>query len=132
MISFKSIVSNLFSPEQEQEVEPSNSDNAAFMVKAQHKLSGVDFTWLFDTQNELNTFMQEYCPKAHLLYVRTQVYRLNDGAPKLIERHEHCTGNVKFETDKFNAEANVLGVNAPRVTTYSNVSSAVTAVAYFA
>ncbi len=132
MALFSTFVQNVFGKLPEPELDINDPDNAAFMVKAKHKLSGETFSWLFDSQAELNEFMQDYCPTAHLNYIRTEVYQMDRGLPQLLERHEHLTGNVDFETKKFNQEAEDLGVPQPRVATYSNVSSAVTAVAYFA
>ena len=107
-------------------------DACKFMTVCTHKRSGRDVNQLFDTTEELNTFMQEHCPTAHLNYNRTDVYAMDlDGPAKLIERHQHFTGNVDYETQQFNEEAESRGLNEPRVATYSNVSSAVTAVAYF-
>jgi len=42
--------------------------------------------------------MKEHCPTAHLLFIRTEVFRMDLDAPAtLVERHEHCTGNVDWE-----------------------------------
>ena len=134
MASFSNFVQRIFGelPEPEPELDPSNPDSAPFMVKAKHKLSGETYSWLFDSQADLNEFMQAYCPTAHLNYIRTEVYRMNGNLPELIERHEHFTGNIEYETQRFNEEAESLGIPEPSIVTYANVSSAVTAVAYFA
>ena len=132
MALFSTFVQNIFGKLPEPELDINDPDNAPFMVKAKHKLSGETFSWLFDSQADLNEFLQTFCPTAHLNYTRTEVYRMDQGLPQLIELHQHFTGNVDYETKKFNEEAESLGVPEPRVATYPNVSSAVTAVAYFA
>jgi len=132
MALFSNFVQNIFGNTPEPELEPSNPDNCKFMVVTTHKLSGVKDATLFDTDGEFKDFMKEHCPTAHLLFIRTEVFRMDLDAPAtLVERHEHCTGNVDWETGKFNDKAAAMGLNAPRVATYPNISSAVTAVAYF-
>ncbi len=130
---FNRVSPDLIHDESADDIEIHNDPDAcAYMVLCTHKISGVKFDYLFDTTDELNTFMQTHCPTAHLNYIRTEVYVMdNDGPAELIERHEHLTGNVDYETGKFNEEADSRGLSEPRVATYPNMSSAVTAVAYF-
>ena len=122
MISLKAFVKNIFG---------SDAVPTQYVVKAKHRETANIVTWTFDSKDELDEYMFEYCPMAHLNYIRTQVFEVVNGNLKLIEQHEHLTGNVKYETNRFNEQAEKLGLSHPRVRTYSNVSSAVTSVAYF-
>lgn len=130
---FNRVTPDLIIDESDDDIEIHNDPDACkYMVVTTHKLSGVKDATLFDTDAEFNAFIQEHGPKAHLNYIKTDVFRMDlDGPAKLIERHEHCTGNVDWETDRFIEEATTRGLNAPRVATYPNISSACTAVAYF-
>ncbi len=130
---FNRVSPDLILDEAADDIEIHNDPDACkYMVVTTHKLSGVKDATLFDTDAEFNAFMKDHCPTAHLLYIRSEVFRMDlDGPAKLVQRHEHCTGNVDYETDKFNENAVNRGLPAPRVETYPNMSSAVTAVAYF-
>jgi hypothetical protein len=134
MALFSNFVQSVFKSKTEPDAEPitSNPDDCKWMVVTTHKLSGKKDATLFDTDADLMFFMKDHCPTAHLLYIRSEVFRMDlDEPAKLVEQHEHCTGNVDWETGNFNDKAASMGLDSPRVATYPNISSAVTAVAYF-
>lgn len=96
-----------------------------FIVKSTHRSTQEIFTHEFDTQSELDAFLAGYKPTAHLNYIRTKVYACFGSKQRLMQLHEHLTGNASFEFKRFEDVAASVGAKVEKLDTYPNESSAV-------
>ena len=99
-----------------------------FIVKSKHRDTSVINSREFSTGEELDAFMQGYEPTAWLCYATTEVFACYGKKQELVELHQHITGNISFEEDKFEQLARELGAEVTEVVTYPNESSAVSSV----
>jgi hypothetical protein len=72
-----------------------------FTVQSTHRSTQEIFAHEFDTQSELDAFLAGYKPTAYLNYIRTKVYACFGSKQRLIEVHNHLTGNPSFEFKRF-------------------------------
>jgi hypothetical protein len=96
-----------------------------FTVQSTHRSTQEIFAHEFDTQSELDAFLAGYKPTAYLNYIRTKVYACFGSKQRLIEVHNHLTGNPSFEFKRFEGIAASVGAKVASLETYPNESSAV-------
>jgi hypothetical protein len=96
-----------------------------FTVQSTHRSTQEIFAHEFDTQSELDAFLAGYKPTAYLNYIRTKVYACFGSKQRLIEVHNHLTGNPSFEFKRFEGIAASVGAKVASLETYPNEFSAV-------
>ena len=100
-------------------------------MRSKHRETHGIYEQAFETSEELDAFLAEYQPTAHLTYITTSVYACYGNKEQLIELHQHLTGNPDWELARFEELAAAMGAEVIETETYSNVSSAVSMVARF-